>query len=340
MLLAIYIGVIIISGLIVWKGGELLETSSEALARHYNLPPVVEGSIIMALGSSFPELSTTVVSTLIHGKFDLGISAVIGSAIFNILVIPGLSVIFGGKIKSDRILVYKDAQFYITSVAVLLLAFSMAVIYNPVVSEETKGIMSRPIALLPVMLYMLYIFLQTQETRDYNKKREKNTPHKNIKKQWFVLFVSLVLILVSVEGLVRSAIFMGDYFDTPSFYWGITIIAGATSVPDAVVSIRSAINKRGIVSISNVLGSNIFDLLIAVPAGVLIAGSTVINFSAIIPLMIFLTFSTILLFAFMRTSLTLQKAEAWILLCCYFVFIAWMVLEAMGYIGFMAQNMN
>lgn len=340
MWLTIYIAIIIVSSIIVWKGGELLESTSEALAKHYNLPPVVEGSIIMALGSSFPELSTTVVSTLLHGKFDLGISAVVGSAIFNILVIPGLSVIFGGQIKSDRILVYKDAQFYITSVAVLLLAFSMAVIYNPVISPGTDGIMTRPIALIPVLLYFLYIFLQSQDTIDFNHKRRKNPRHENITRQWLLLGLSLTLILISVEGLVRSAIFMGEYFDTPEFYWGITIVAMATSIPDAVVSIRSAINKKGVVSISNVLGSNIFDLLIAVPAGVLIAGAAVVNFSSVIPLMIFLTFSTILLFTFMRTSLVLKRKEAWVLLWCYIVFIIWMVFESLGYIGFMPHNMD
>ena len=330
MELLFYLGIIIVSSLIVWKGGSLLESSSETLALHYQLPPVVRGSIIMAVGSSFPELSTTVISTLIHGKFDLGVSAIVGSAIFNILVIPGLSVIIAGKLDSDKILIYKDAQFYITSVAVLLLSFSIAVIYHPTGGEDLKGIVTRPIALIPVLLYFLYLFLQSQETRDYKSKQNKRKRETKIWNVWMKLILSLGLIIISVEGLVRSAIFLGEYFNTPDFLWGVTVIAAATSVPDAFVSIKVAIGKKGVVSLSNVLGSNIFDLLIAVPAGVLIAGSSVVDFSVAIPMMLFLTFATILLITLLRWRLKLKSAEGWLLLIFYILFIAWMGLESFG----------
>ena len=196
----LHIFILLISSLAVWKGGSLLESSAETLSRHYHLPPIVQGSIITAVGSSFPELSTTIISTMLHGEFDLGVSVIIGSAIFNILVIPGLSVIVAGQLDSDRILVYKDAQFYIISVAVLLLAFSMAVIYNPVEGPSIRGNMTRLIAAVPLCLYLLYLFLQSQETMDF-----KNDPGnvkivvQSIWKEWARLLLSLILIVFSVE---------------------------------------------------------------------------------------------------------------------------------------------
>lgn len=336
MELITYIIISIVASYIVWKGGSLLESSSAALAKHYNLPPIVQGTIITAVGSSFPELSTTIVSTLIHNKFDLGVSAIVGSAIFNILVIPGLSVILAGKVKTDRILVYKDAQFYITSVAVLLLAFSLAVIYHPIEHTHLHGQMTRGIALIPLLLYLLYLFLQQQDTADF---RATNTTaavkNPGIVKEWLKMIFSLVLIVGSVEGLVKSALFFGDYFNTPSFIWGITVVAAATSVPDAVVSIKEALNKNGMVSIGNVLGSNVFDLLVAVPAGVLVAGQAIVDFNIAIPMMLFLTIATIVLFTFLRTSLTLRYWEGWILLSIYLIFIIWIILESIGTMSFL-----
>ena len=134
----------------------------------------------------------------------------------------------------------------------------------------------------------------------------------------------------AVEGMVRSAIGLGNIFNTPSFLWGITVIAAATSLPDAFVSIRAARKGQSIVSLANVLGSNIFDLLIAIPIGVLIAGASSINFARAAPMMGVLTLATIILFAMLRTKLALSKWECWLLLGLYAAFIGWMVLETFG----------
>ena len=161
---------------VVWWGGDMLESASDRLAAYYQLPDIFRGAILAAVGSSFPELTSSVVSTLIHGKFDLGVSAIVGSAIFNILVIPAVSGLLSGRLAANQTLVYKDAQFYITSVAVLLLTFSFAVIYNPVEGQELTGEMNRMIALIPFLLYGLYIFLQFQDVRDERKEKVPPTP--------------------------------------------------------------------------------------------------------------------------------------------------------------------
>jgi cation:H+ antiporter len=329
MQLLLYLGLVVLSTAVIWKGSFMLEKSAERLASYYQLPPVVQGAVIEAVGSSFPELSSTVIATLVHGEFELGVAAIVGSAIFNILVIPGISGLVGDRLTADRILVYKDAQFYITSVTVLLLAFAFALIYHPVEGSQWQGTMTRPIALMPVALYGVYLFLQQQDTVE---QANDEPPPKDIKvgKEWLRLLLSLVLIVVAVEGLVRSAIGLGNIFNTPSFFWGITVIAAATSLPDAFVSIRAARKGQSIVSLANVLGSNIFDLLIAIPVGVLIAGASTIDFARAAPMMAVLTLATIVLFATLRTKLVLSKWECWLLLGLYVAFIIWMLLETIG----------
>jgi cation:H+ antiporter len=107
-------------------------------------------------------------------------------------------------------------------------------------------------------------------------------------------------------------------------------VAGATSIPDAVVSIKIARKFKGSISLGNVIGSNIFDLLVAVPIGVLIAGSAVINFTVAAPLMLFLAIITILMFVFLRTNLALVKWEGIVLLVIYGLFVIWMIFETLG----------
>lgn len=313
----------------VWKGSGILESSSEGLSRYYRLPPTVHGAIVVAVGSSFPELSSTVLSTLVHGEFELGLSAVVGSAIFNILVIPGLAGLLGGTLRTGRDLVFKEGQFYLISVGVLLLTFSLAVIYNPLPEARLQGEISRGIALIPLLVYAVYLFIQQQDVREYkgeNREASKFSPVK----EWLRLLVSLTLILLGVEALVRAAIRLGDLFGTPSFVWGLTVIAIVTSLPDTFVSIRLARRGEGVVSLSNVLGSNIFDLLVAVPAGVLIAGATPVDFGVAAPLMGMLTVATVVLFAAMRTDLLLDRRESKLLLLVYALFLTWVILESLG----------
>lgn len=320
-----YVGLAAVSTLIVWKSSDLLESTSEKLAAYYGLPTIVQGAVIAAIGSSFPELSSTVLSVIIHGNFELGVGAIVGSAIFNILVIPAVSVIGSGdSMNSNRDLVYKEAQFYMLSIAVLLLTFSMAVIYNPVTGGGLKGNVTRALAIIPVLVYGLYIFIQYEDTQDGSKTQEEDV---SVFKQWGLLAVSLLFIVIGVEGLVRSAIELGNIFNTPSFLWGLTVVAAGTSLPDTFVSYKAARKDEGVKSIANVLGSNVFDLLIAIPAGVLLAGATTINYAVAVPMFGFLTLSTIILFTALRTDLELHRREAYFLLIVYAVFLSWIVTE-------------
>ncbi len=329
IMIVVYLAIIAVSVGVVWLGSGLLEKASTNLAAYYELPPVVQGAVIAAAGSSFPELSGIILSTVIHGEFELGVAVIAGSAIFNILVIPGLCGLFAkATLKSNRDLIYKEAQFYMVAVATLLLAFSFAVIYYP--QQEFHGKMTRLIALMPIALYLLYIFIQYQDTMDYQAETAVTL---KVWKQWLQLLAALLIIVVGVEGMVRSVIGLGNILNTPSFLWGLTVIAAGTSISDAFVSIHSARNGRSITSIANVLGSNTFDLLIAVPVGVLIGGSVVIDFSMAAPLMAFLVFATVVLFVMIRTSLELDRLEAWTLLGVYGLFLLWMVLETAGITG-------
>ena len=87
--------VAVVSTAVIWKGSVWLESVAEKLAAYYGVPAVVQGAIIAAVGSSFPELSSTVIATFVHGDFELGVAVIVGSAVFNILVIPGLAALAG-----------------------------------------------------------------------------------------------------------------------------------------------------------------------------------------------------------------------------------------------------
>ena len=386
----LYGGMLALGTAATWFGSVRLEAAAEYLSEHYGLPALVQGTLVVAVASSLPELSTVVVSALVHGDFELGMASIVGSAIFNILAIPGLAALVGkGALGTELRLVYRDAQFYLTAVAVLLLTFSFAIIYAPLEGSDLSGTLTRFPALVPLLLYGLYLFLQEQEVVDSRKEpatggdagmalkasaseavgseaaaaelgeseavgSETTEPRAAESESggpdvadasfrsplgaWAALTAGVVLIIGGVEGLLRVAIGLGDLLGTPSFLWGATVVAAATSVPDAIISLRSARRGEGDISVGNVLGSNLFDLLVAIPAGVLFAGAVVVDYRVAAPLMAFLTLATVVLFSALRTDLELGRGEGWLLLALYAVFVGWLGLETAGVTTFLGSG--
>ena len=325
------VAIIVVTTGLIWLGSGWLEGASEKLSAYYGLPEVVQGSIVTAIGSSFPELATVVVAAVTVGSLELGVGAIVGSAIFNILVIPALAgIATEDDIESNRTLVYKEAQFYMLAVSVLVITFAMAVIYYRVpTAEHLSGEITRPLAMIPIGLYGLYIFIQYQDTAEHEADPEAGAGV-DVLRQWGLLIAGLAVILIAVERLVHSVDLIGTELGVPQFIMGVTIAAGATSLPDALVSLRAARDDRGVASLANVLGSNTFDLLVAIPVGVLIVGSAPINFSMAVPMFGVLTLATILLFTVLRTGLALSTVESYVLLGSYLAFVAWVVLETVS----------
>jgi cation:H+ antiporter len=320
--------IVVATGLI-WLGSGWLETSAERLSAHYGLPAVVQGSVVVAVGSSFPELAS-VVFTALAGTFSMGVGAIVGSAIFNILVIPGLAaLVTDGPLDADRTIVYKEAQFYMIAVSAVITTFALAVIYAPIPEgPPLSGQLTRSVALLPLLLYALYLFIQWQDVADYDA--DGPPAGRSVAREWLRLAAGLLVILIGVEQLVVGVTSIGTTFGIPEFLAGVTVVAAATSLPDTLVSVQTARSNRGLTSLGNVLGSNIFDLLVAIPVGVLIVGSVPVDFAAAAPMFGVLTLATVVLFTFLRTDLSLTDAEAYALLIAYGVFVAWIVAETVG----------
>ena len=324
--LVVTVALVVVSTLVIWTGSGWFEGAAQRLSKHYGLPVAVHGAIVVAVGSSFPELSSIVISTVVHGEFSLGVGAIVGSAIFNLLVIPALSAFASEDLTATRDIVHKDAQFYVISVLVLFIVFALGATYVPG-GSNSAAVLTPTLVVLPLATYGVYVFLHQQDAGDHVA---RETVDVNPGREWAKLAGALVVVAVGVEGIVRGALSLGAVFGTPTFLWGLTVIAAGTSLPDAFVSLQAARDDDDVTSLTNVLGSNTFNLLVAIPVGVLLAGSATINFLAAIPTMGFLALATIVFIVFLRTDLRLTDREAVGFLVLYGVFLVWMTLESIG----------
>jgi cation:H+ antiporter len=345
MIIAFIVGGTLFGSALLWLACSRLEESTHRLAMHYGIPDAVKGSVLLAISSSMPELMTALLAPMVHHDFELGLAAIIGSAIYNILVIPAFSVYARGRaLTANRDLVYREAQFYLVAVAMLMLILSLTVIYNglePTVATNGRqifrGEFTRTLALFPLLLYGLYLFIQFEEVK---RQRDDHPRQDGIHalKEWVVLLGCIVMILVGVEALLRVAVTLGETLETPTFLWGITIVAAATSIPDTFVSVRASVMGRTESSLSNVLGSNVFDLLVAVPLGVMLVGAIEVNFTQIVPMMTFLVVATIVMLVFMLRDMQLSMREAHVMIILYAGFGLWITFEAFGVVNLLGLS--
>ncbi len=321
----------------IWLGSKYFERATTRLAKAYGLPAVVQGSVVVAVGSSLPELAS-VISAGLLGAFDLGVGAIVGSAIFNVLVIPAAAGLSSSDpLEASRAIVYKEAQFYMIAVSAIVVTFALAVIYAPVAGgPPLVGVLTRPLVAIPLALYGLYLFIQWQDVSEYSS--PARTGPKDVRAAWVWFFAGLAIILGAVHVLVGEVEALSQAVGIPTFLAGVTVVAAATSLPDLLVSLHSAGAARDETSLGNVLGSNTFDLLVAIPVGVLLVGAVPVDFAVAAPMLGVLTFATVLLFTLLRTELVLSRAESYALLVAYAVFVVWIVAEAVGVVGLLVPS--
>jgi cation:H+ antiporter len=217
-----------------------------------------------------------------------------------------------------------------------MVTLSFAVIYNPTTVESLNGTLTSSLMILPLLFYMLYIYIQYQEVRDH--KPEVREQGSTALKSWGKLLISMVLVTIGVEMLIRMVIELGEMFTTPSYFWGATILAAATSIPDLFVSVKAAQRKLSTASLTNAFGSNIFDLLVVLPVGVVVAGAVGFNYPRIIPMIMFLLFSTVVFMVLARSGSELTNNNGKILLVLYAGFIVWMGTQYIGVGGPITAN--
>lgn len=315
---------------LLWFTCSRLDRTTAVLAAHYGVPDIVRGAVITAASSSAPELATVLLALLAHGEPELGLSVILGSALFNVAVIPAWSALAGGQpVTIPRPIIFKEGQFYLASVFLILTLVAVAALQYPVVGDPVvaAGYLTRGMAVAALGFYVFYIFLQLEDVRDHEPAA---SPSGSIGHRWATLTAGIIGIVIAAEVLIRVAIRAGELWHIPPFVWGATLIAAATSVPDLFLSIRAAQAERFGACFANALGSNTFDLLVVVPVSVLVAGATAVSFDALAPLFVAVIAVTIVSLGIMRRGLSLSSLGSWAMIGAYLLALVGIVAVATG----------
>jgi len=331
--LAVWVVLGAIGFLLTWKGANVVESTTSKISDHFGVSQAVQGGLIVAAATSFPELAIIVISVVVLGDFGVGAGALIGTAVFNILVIPAAVAVTSGDTTTTQGIVYRDAIFYMVAVLALFGVIALGVLGTD--GRELARITPQMGVGLLVLYGVYVILLVGGKSGASDLKRTEST---NVPKQVGLFAAGLVVVLVGVESMVSMTVQISEALDAPPFLVSVTVLSVLSSFPDLLVGVKmgKAGDKRA--AVANVFGTNTFNLVAALPIGVILAGGVSIGFLTSVPLMLFLFYTTLVVVVLAATDFEITTEEGYVLLVMYALFLGWMTTEALGITGVLTES--
>jgi len=304
--LGILFGIILLS-----HGGDLLTKSSVDISLKFSVPKIIIGMTIVSFATSAPELIVSLNATL-DGFSNFAIGNVLGSNIANIgLVLGIIAIIYPISLKQ---------RFYTTDFP--LLVISTCIFYFIIF---TGNQISRPegfILLFSITVILLYLFIyQKKSISEFSDDFDRSKI--SISKSFLHIIFSGFLLWLGSETLIKSAISVATKFEISQRVISITMVAIGTSIPELAASVVASLKKQNDLSIGNLIGSNIFNLLVVIGITSSISPMYGIENSTIYKDMLWVVlFSAIILpLALVGRKSVLTRKKGIILLVLYLIFI-------------------
>lgn len=320
--------------------------SLDEISARLKLSDEVAGASLMAIGSSAPELAIALMALFTAGgaHSDVGIGTIVGSAVFNILVITGVSAVVAGGLHIHIFAVGRDIVYYLISILYLGLVFFdghvslieailglvgyvvymgvLIVLKDPAPPEEASadGHSLEPEAAKAAGWNHLETLVE------WGLRRITGAPDKNF--VW-AFVVSIALIVALSYALVEATIVFSAGIGIPPVIVALTLLAAGTSAPDLMASVDVAREGRGGMAVANAVGSNTFDLLVGLALPWTIALSLLglsgidVGTGDLWTSIGILVATTLILAVFLTSKRELSRREGWVLLALYGVFVVY-----------------
>ena len=319
-ILYIIIGV----ALVLWGADRLTEGAS-SLARGMRVPEIVIGLTIVAAGTSAPELFVSLVSAL-KGTPDLSVGNVIGSNIFNTTLIVGCSALVAPMVVAKST-VRKDIPFaVVASLLLFVLCFDDMNSIHLWGNEISRS--DAIILLLGFVAFMIYTFsvakkdglMPTEEELEDNAELPKD--YSRLWRNLFWIVLGLACLIFGSNLFIDAATYMAHRFGVRQSIIGLTIVAGGTSLPELATSVVAAFKGRSAIAIGNVIGSNVFNILLILGLTAFIHPLRIMGISIVDLMMLLVSIGFLWLFAF--TKFYVSRREAGVLVGSFAVYMAWL----------------
>jgi len=245
-----WVGVFIVSLLGLVKGADFLLVSAERIGKYFKLPAFVIGALIIGIGTSLPELASSIAAVL-GGEAEIVAANAVGSNIANILLVAGLSAIVGRQIVSTKNLVNIEISLLMLSTVLFL-----GVAYDGIITQAESILIGASF-----IVYFSYLLFHRE---DVDVQAVGEVVEKIEIKDYMFLILGSALLGLGANYLIESVIAISLIFDISPGVISISAIAVGTSLPEILVSVKAVMRGQTDLAFGNVFGSNVFNMLMIV----------------------------------------------------------------------------
>jgi cation:H+ antiporter len=244
------------------KGADLFVDGSSSIAAIFKVPSVIIGLTIVALGTSAPEFAVST-SAALKGSNEIALSNVVGSNIFNLLMVLGVCAVIK-PLPITKVIKKRDFPLSIVVTAALFGVLALQMIgkvdFGAVKMSDNVSEVSRIIGISLLVLFIIYIVVLIISAI---KNKTEGEPTKTMSPLKSILFIiiGLALIIAGGQFVVNSAKFIAAAFGMSETLIGLTVVAFGTSLPELVTSIVASRKGENELAVGNVVGSNIFNMM-------------------------------------------------------------------------------
>lgn len=299
------------------KGADLFVDGSSSVAKRFNIPSVIIGLTIVACGTSLPELSVSLTAAL-SGSNDLAIANVVGSNMFNSLVVIG-SCAFIAPIVVPNSLMKKELPFSIFITLILFVGLGGFRFYDIL---NAGGVFVLPRS-CGALLLAIFIYFIVSSVNQALKSSSTNVTEEDIKlmspvASTFYIMAGGIAIMMGGDLVVNAASNIGLSFGMSQSLVGLTIVALGTSLPEFVTSVVAAKKGENEMALGNVIGSNIFNVLLIL--GVSASISPIMVTSQAVTDVFIALMTSVIVCIVAKTQNRIGKKEGSFLLILYIIF--------------------
>lgn len=314
----------IVAGLVlILVGSDWLVEGASGVARKYGISEFVIGMTIVGIGTSMPELVSSLISA-IQGHGDMALGNVTGSNICNILLILGVTALIS-PIKYTKSNIRKDIPF-----AILASLFLMLMLYNSfgLFGEMGTPGISRSDALYLLMIFGIFMIDSFKSAKNGNDEEEENVKPMPMVKALVFIVLGLAGLVFGGQVFVDHTVSIAEKFHVSEAFISITLMAVGTSLPELATCIVAAMKGQNQLALGNVIGSNIFNISLILGSSAVISPFEIQTISTVDMVVVIVAVVLLWLAAFTFKKRMLDRVEGAIFLLCY-----------IGYIVYLTMNM-
>lgn len=301
----LYISLFILSSLAIWFGTGLVVDSISSLAKSLNISRFTLSFFVLGLLTSLPEAMIGA-TALIRGEPEIMVGNLIGATLVIFLLVIPLLAVSGGRVVLPKVMHRPQ------------LAFSLITILVPTVAIADRTLTLVEGIFLVVMYSVLFVTLSQKESF-LEKIREKFSTPKRSQHRLPKIIFGLILILASARGIVTSAEFFATSLSWSPFIVGLIIVAIGTNIPELSLVARTVISKKTDIALADYIGSAAGNTLLIgaftiMSSPILLPNHTIMRFTILLT-------SLVLFYVFIRSKNNLSRAEGFVLLLIYVIFV-------------------